>query len=156
VLSRVPASLLGISEGLQGSSLNAGNFAAARRAFADTWVYPALRDIAAALSSIIDVPNDSELWFETTDIPLLREDGKDAADIAATESRVIRNLIETGYEPESITLALRAKDWALLRHTGLFSVQLQKQAANQPDAPAPQQDMPNKDMPQKDAGGNKA
>ncbi len=125
VLSRVPASLLGISEGLQGSSLNAGNFAAARRAFADTWVYPALRDVAAALSPIVDVPNDSELWFDTTDIPLLREDGKDAAEIASTESQVIRNLVDAGYEPGSITSALRARDWSLLVHTGLYSVQLQ-------------------------------
>jgi len=40
VLSRVPASLLGISEGLAGSSLNAGNFGAARRNFADTLGVP--------------------------------------------------------------------------------------------------------------------
>ena len=125
VLSRVPASLLGISEGLQGSALNAGNFGAARRNFADTWVYPNLQDLAASLAAIVNVPSDSELWFDTSDIPLLREDGKDAAEIAATEAQTIRNLIDAGYEAESVTSALRARDWSLLRHSGLFSVQLQ-------------------------------
>jgi len=134
VLSRVPASLLGISEGLQGSALNAGNFSASRRTFGDTWVYPALRDVAAALSPIVSVPPDAELWFDVTDIPLLREDGKDAADIAQTEAQTIRNLIDAGYEPTSITLALRARDWSLLVHTGLFSVQLQPAGQQQVDA----------------------
>ena len=125
VLSRVPAAILGISEGLQGSSLNAGNFGAARRTFADTWVYPNLQDICASLAPIVNVPSDSELWFSTDDIPLLREDGKDAADIAATEAQTIRNLVDAGYEPTSINNAMRARDWSLLVHTGLFSVQLQ-------------------------------
>lgn len=131
VLSRVPASLLGISEGLQGSALNAGNFGAARRTFADTWVYPMLQDLSASLASIVNVPSDSELWFDTSDIPLLREDGKDAADIASTEAQTIRNLIDAGYEPGSIANAMRAHDWSLLVHTGLFSVQLQP-AGSQP------------------------
>jgi phage portal protein BeeE len=125
VLSRVPASLLGISEGLQGSSLNAGNFSAARRTFADTWVYPMLQDMASSLASIVNVPGDSELWFDTSDIPLLREDGKDAAEIASTEAQTIRNLTDAGFTPDSIVLAMRAKDWSLLVHSGLFSVQLQ-------------------------------
>jgi len=60
-LSRVPAPLLGISEGLAGSSLNAGNFAMARRIFADSWVYPTLQNLAQTLASIIKVPSDAEL-----------------------------------------------------------------------------------------------
>jgi phage portal protein BeeE len=132
VLSRVPAAILGISEGLQGSSLNAGNFSAARRTFADTWVYPNLQNICASLSSIINVPGDSELWFDTSDIPLLREDGKDAAEIASTEAQTIRNLIDAGYEADSIVAALRARDWSLLNHSGLFSVQLQAPGGESP------------------------
>lgn len=133
VLSRVPAAILGISEGLQGSSLNAGNFGAARRTFGDLWVYPSLQDLAACLSSIVNVPSDSELWFDTSDIPLLREDGKDAADIASTESQTIRNLIDAGYDADSIVSAMRARDWSLLRHSGLFSVQLQAPGSAQAD-----------------------
>jgi len=139
VLSRVPAAILGISEGLQGSSLNAGNFGAARRTFGDLWVYPMLQDLAACLAPIVNVPSDSELWFDTTDIPLLREDGKDAAEIQGLQSRTIRTLLDAGYEAESIPPAMRTSDWALLKHSGLYSVQLQKPGSAD-SSPAPQGD----------------
>jgi len=137
VLSRVPAPLLGISEGLAGSSLNAGNFGMARRMFADTWVYPALQDLSAALSPLVVVPGDSELWFSTDDIPLLREDGKDAADIQSTQAQTVRNLVDAGYTPDSVVLALKANDWSLLKHSGLFSVQLQPAGAKTPATTPP-------------------
>jgi phage portal protein BeeE len=124
-LSRVPAQLLGISEGLAGSSLNQGNFIAARRIFADTWVYPNLQDLCASLAPLVKVPSDSELWFDAGDIPLLREDGKDAADIQATKAQTIRQLLDAGYLPDSVIAAVRADDMSLLKHSGLFSVQLQ-------------------------------
>lgn len=132
-LSRVHPVILGIAEGLAGSSLNAGNFGMARRIWADTWIYPTLQDAAAALSSIIDVPADSELWFDTRDIPLLREDGKDAAEIASTQAQTIRTLLDAGYTPESVTAAVQAQDWSLLKHTGLFSVQLQEPGGSKQD-----------------------
>ncbi len=126
LLGRVPAPLLGISEGLAGSSLNAGNFGMARRIFADGWLYPTLTDLSAALSSIVRVPDDAELWFDTTDIPLLREDGKDAAEIESTKAMTIRTLVDGGFTPESVVAAVQAQDMALLKHTGKLSVQLQE------------------------------
>src|SRR5690606_11642187 len=92
-LSRVPASLLGISEGLAGSSLNAGNFDSARRVFADTWVSPTLQDYAASLASLVDVPDDAELWPDTSDMPILRDDGKAAAEILQLKQASIVALV---------------------------------------------------------------
>jgi phage portal protein BeeE len=132
-LSRVHPVILGIAEGLAGSSLNAGNFGMARRIWADTWIYPTLQDLASSLASIIDVPRDAELWFDTRDIPLLREDGKDAADIASTQAQTIRTLLDAGYTPESVQAAVQAQDWSILKHTGLFSVQLQPPGGNKQD-----------------------
>lgn len=134
VLSRVPAALLGISEGLAGSALNAGNFGAAKRTFGDTWVYPSLQDVSASLAPLIRVPSDSELWTDTTDIPLLREDGKDAADIQSTKAQTIRQLLDAGYLPDSVIAAVRADDMSLLKHSGLFSVQLQPPGSVTPPA----------------------
>lgn len=134
-LSRVPAPLLGIAEGLAGSSLNAGNFGMARRMFADTWVYPTLQDLAAALSPLVDVPSDAELWTDTGDMPLLREDGKDAAEIQQTQAVTLRQYIETGFDPDSAVKALLAGDISLLAHTGLTSVQLQKPGGPEPALP---------------------
>jgi hypothetical protein len=131
VLSRVPASLLGISEGLSGSSLNAGNFSAARRTFADTWVYPTLQDVAASLAPLVNVPVDAELWFDAADIPLLKEDAKDAADIEQVKAATIEMHIRSGFTPESAVAAVMGANQSLLKHTGLQSVQMQAAA---PDA----------------------
>lgn len=137
VLSRVPPSLLGISEGLKGSSLNAGNFAASRRAFADTWVYPTLQDVAAALTPLVKVPTDAELWFDTADVPLLREDAKDAADIESTKAATIRQLVDGGFEPGSVVAAVQGQNMSLLQHSGLVSVQLLPPGPTTPPPPGP-------------------
>lgn len=125
VLSRVPAPLLGISEGLAGSSLNAGNFAAARRMFADSWIYPALQNLASTLAPLVQVPADAELWFDTRDMPVLREDAKDAAEIEQVKANTITTLVKDGFSPESAIAAVTTQDMTALVHTGLVSVQLQ-------------------------------
>jgi hypothetical protein len=137
-LSRVPASVLGISEGLSGSSLNAGNFGMARRIFADTWIYPTMQDLSAALAPMVQVPNDAELWFDTSDMPILREDAKDAADIEQIKQTTINGYVTNGWTPESAVAAVAAQDITLLKHSGLTSVQLQPPGQGAPtDAPAP-------------------
>jgi phage portal protein BeeE len=132
VLSRVHPVILGLSEGLQGSSLNAGNFGAARRMFADTWVYPTLEDVCAALSPLVKIPPDAELWFDTADIPLLREDAKDAAEIEQIKATTITGYVKEGFSPESAIAAVNAQDVSLLKHTGLVSVQLQPPGSTLP------------------------
>lgn len=124
-LSRVPAALLGISEGLAGSSLNAGNFGTARRVFADTWVYPNLQDLAASLAAIVKVPSDAELWFDTRDMPILREDARDAAEIEQIKMTTITGYVREGFKAKSAVAAVNGQDVNLLEHTGKLSVQLQ-------------------------------
>lgn len=136
VLSRVPAPLLGISEGLAGSSLNAGNFGMARRMFSDTWVHPSLQDLCAAVAPLLQVPNDAELWFDTSDIPLLREDAKDAAEIERTKADTITGLVRDGFTPESAVAAVMGQNMNLLKHSGYVSVQLQLPGVQQ-DQPQP-------------------
>ena len=131
-LSRVPASLLGISEGLQGSALNAGNFDASRRVFADTWVSPTLQDYAASLAPLVDVPDDAELWPDTSDMPILRDDSKAAAEILQLKQTTIVGFVNAGFEPQSAIQAVETGDYSLLRHTNLLSVQLQAPGATPP------------------------
>ena len=137
VLSRIPAALLGISEGLAGSSLNAGNFGMARRMFADTWVYPSLQDLASSVAPVVRVPADAELWFDTADMPILREDAKDAADIEAVKASTVTMLVKEGFTPESSVAAVSGQDITLLKHGGLLSVQLQPPGTAAPPAPPP-------------------
>jgi phage portal protein BeeE len=132
-LGRVPAPLLGISEGLAGSSLNAGNFGMARRIFADSWIYPSLQNISSSLEGLLRLPgnprtglSDAELWFDTADMPLLREDAKDAAEIERIKAETINQLVREGFTPESAIAAVMGQNMALLKHSGLVSVQLQR------------------------------
>ena len=125
LVGRVPAPLLGISEGLAGSSLNQGNFAMAKRIFADSWLYPTLQDVSGALSAVVDVPNDAELWFDVADIPLLREDGKAAAEIEQTKVSTVAMAVREGFTAQSAIDAVNSQDITLLEHTDLVSVQLQ-------------------------------
>lgn len=121
----VPPSWVGFSEGLQGSALNAGNFSAARRRFADGTIRPLWRQASAALQVLVPAPAGAQLWYDGRDIAFLREDRKDAAEIQRQQASTIRQLTDAGYTPESVVLAVQAEDWSLLAHTGLFSVQLQ-------------------------------
>ena len=132
VASRVPASILGIREGLQGSALNAGNFGQARRVLADSWLHPSLADLCACLEKLAPpVPDRAELWYDP-DIPFLREDAKEAADIVATQAQSMRTLIDGGFTADSAAQAVMTGDFSLLEHSGLFSVQLQAAGAQDP------------------------
>ncbi len=127
--------ILGLSEGLQGSSLNVGNFGAARRLTADKALWWLWGNVAGSLESIVTPPAGSRLWIDSRHMPFLRDDNKDLAEIQAQEAQTMRTLIDGGFEPASITAAVMAHDWSLLQHTGLYSVQLQPPNTN-PDAAA--------------------
>jgi Phage portal protein len=124
--ARVHPVIVGLSEGLQGASLNAGNFALARRSFADGTMRPLWRNMAGSLSNIVKVPGGAELWYDDRDIAFLREDEKDAADIQSTRAQTIAALIREGFKPDSVINAVEASDFSRLVHTGLYSVQLQE------------------------------
>lgn len=128
-LSRVPAALLGVAEGLKGSSLNAGNFRMAQRGFADSWIMPTLQDLCSAMAHLIEVPSGAELWYDTIDVGLLREDSKDQAQINEIQARTITILVREGFTAESAIAAVIGGDMTLLKHTGLVSVQLQPPGA---------------------------
>jgi hypothetical protein len=131
---------------MQGSSLNAGNFRSARDAFADGTMRPLWRTFCAAMETLVKVPASSRLWFDDRDIAYLREDIKDLAEIQSQEATTITKLIQDGYTPDSIVDAVQKKDWSLLKHTGLFSVQLQPPM---PDGPPVQKVGPDgKPIPQ--------
>jgi hypothetical protein len=122
--------IAGLSEGLAGSSLNAGNFASARRLMADGTFRPLWRNAAGSLSTLVPAPASSELWVDTRDIAFLREDEGDAANIQMVRAQTVGALITQGFTPESAIAAVDNDDFQLLEHTGLVSVQLQPPGGN--------------------------
>lgn len=141
----VPPIIVGLSEGLEAATY--ANYGQARRRLADGTAHPLWQNVAGSTELIVPRPSgnpggdglDVRLWYDATDVPFLREDEKDAADIASVKASTINTYITAGYTPESVIAAVNANDLRLLKHSGLMSVQLQKPGA---EAPAPQETKP--------------
>jgi phage portal protein BeeE len=111
----VPPSWVGFSEGLSGSSLNAGNFAAARRRFADGTMRPLWRMAAASLEPLLIPPSGAELWYDDRDIAFLREDQGDQASIQNQQVMSIVSATREGMTHESAIAAITSGDLTLLK-----------------------------------------
>jgi phage portal protein BeeE len=109
----VPPVVVGLSEGLQAATYS--NYAQARRRFADQTMRPLWRNAAGSLARIIEVPGGSELWYDDRDIPALREDEKDAAEIQQSQAITIRELINAGIEPDTVVKAVTSGDYNLFQ-----------------------------------------
>lgn len=130
--------IVGLSEGLQGSSLNAGNFGAARRLQADKMLRPAWGNISGTLETIVPPPAGSRLWVDERHVPFLREDVKDAAEIISIEATAMRTLGDGGWDHDAVVDAVTSGDLRRLRgqHSGLVPVQLQAPGSEGPGAVA--------------------
>lgn len=126
--------IIGLSEGMQGSALNAGNYGSAKRNFVDGTMRPLWGAFAGAFQWLVNVERDARLWYDDRDIAFLREDVTDQAEILAREAQTIRTLVDAGFEPDAVVAAVNANDVQRLKshHTGLFSVQLQPPMPNNP------------------------
>lgn len=125
--------IVGLTEGMSGSSLNSGNYTAAKRNFVDGTMRPLWGAFAGAFQWIVKVPAGARLWYDDRDIAFLREDVKDQAAIQAQDATTIRTLIDAGFKPDAVIDAVKANDLKRLagQHSGLFSVQLQKPGAKE-------------------------
>lgn len=135
----VPPVIVGLSEGLAAATYS--NYGQARRRLADGTAHPLWQNVAGSIEPIMPRPGpagglDARLWYDASDVPFLREDEKDAADIASVKATTIRTYIDAGYEPVSVISAVNANDLRLLVHSGLYSVQLQKPGSQEPPEPA--------------------
>jgi Phage portal protein len=144
-----PPAILGTSDGLSGSSLNSGNYKSARRRMADATVHPLWMNAAGSLAPLIATDSalganklryesgGMRLWYDPRDVPFLREDEQDISAIGQTQAITIRQYIDAGFEPVSAVKAVDSGDLTVLKHTGLFSVQLQPPNSSTPDPNAP-------------------
>lgn len=135
----VPAVVVGFSEGMQGSSLNSGNYKSAKESFGDKTLRSLWQSVSAAYQSITDMPTSSRsvrLWYDDRDIAFLRTDRLEAAKIQTEKASNLVKLITAGFTPESAVLAINADDFTMLEHSGLVSVQLLPPGQAEPAKPA--------------------
>ena len=114
--------IVGFSEGLESATYS--NYGQAKRRVADGTLRPLWRNAAGSLSSVIEVPDAAELWYDDRDIPFLQEDQKDAAEVMHFHAQTLKALTEAGYTKDSAVEAVMAGDFSRLEDTGMTSVQL--------------------------------
>lgn len=136
-LAGVGAVVAQFSEGMQGSSLNAGNYGQSRRRFADAVLDPLWREAAGSFRRLLPRREGVRLWFDKRHVPFLQDDLKDTAEIQSKQAQAMRSLTEAGYRPDTVVQAIDNDDWTVLKHTGVFSVQLQPPNSGQDDSGAP-------------------
>lgn len=120
--------IVGLSEGLEAVTYN--TYGQARRRFADLTVRPLWNSVCGALANIVAVPSGARLWYDDQGISFLQEDQKDAADIQFVQAQSARQLVDGGWDPDSVVAFLSTNDINQLKHSGLPSVQLQKGQSN--------------------------
>lgn len=138
----VPPIIAGFSKGLESATYS--NYGQARRRFADGTMHPLWQQIAGSLEPLVpkpallpgEDPSQVRLWYDPDGVPFLREDEKDHAQIQQMQAATIASLVREGYTHDSVIRAVEANDWRLLRHTGLYSVQLHPPGSG-PAAPTP-------------------
>jgi DNA-binding NarL/FixJ family response regulator len=130
--AQIPPIIVGLSEGLNAATYS--NYAQARRAWANGGMAYLWQNMAGSLGYLVNVPDDSELWYDSRDIPFLQEDVKDAADIHQVEAQTVKIYIEAGFEPDAAIDAAVSGDMKRLKgkHTGLTSIQLQPPGSKTP------------------------
>jgi hypothetical protein len=67
----------------------------------------------------------------------VQDDRLDEAQIQQQEAMTIRQLVDAGFDPATVVLAVTTGDFRTLAHSGLYSVQLQPAGAMPPGAPPP-------------------
>jgi phage portal protein BeeE len=128
--------VVGLAEGLSGSSLNAGNFQAAARLTANKTMRPLWRMAAASLQTLVTPPREgASLWYDDRDIAFLHDDATDLAKIRFTDAQTLRQLVDGGYNPDSAVEFVTTNDLNRLRgsHSGLLPVQLQPPGSGEPN-----------------------
>lgn len=120
-----PPILVGLSEGLNAGQYNI--YGQAKRSYVDGEVRPDWGNLCGSLEAIVTPPADKRLWYDDRDIPYLREDQRDQAEIFAKVMAAISQGVNAGFEPDWVVKAAAAFDPLLLvgHHLGLYSVQLQ-------------------------------
>lgn len=120
----VHPAIAGLGPGLEGSSLNSGNFEAAKELFVSSTLRPLWRTLCASLEPLLDLPENGRLWYDDRDVTFLREDREKIARRMQIDVTSITRLVMNGFTWDSSVQAVNDDDVTVLDHTGLFSVQL--------------------------------
>lgn len=127
--------VVGLSEGLGGSSLNSGNFKVANRGFINGTMHPLWQSFCDALETVVHKPSPRKrkgkggpvrLWYSDTDVAALNDDRKEKAEIMSSDATMLNTLVREGWTAESAKEYTVTGNVDVLEHSGMVSVQLYK------------------------------
>ena len=118
----VPPVIAGFSEGL--ASATYSNYSQARRRYADITCHPRWKAAATAMSTLVPARPGSKLAIDTRDIPFLRDDAIQAAEVVKAQAITMDLLVRAGYKPDQIGQAVAVGDLSALEHTGAIPTTL--------------------------------
>lgn len=134
VAAGVPGIVAGLKEGLEAATYS--NYEQAMRRYADGTMRPLWRKMVTSLRTLVEVPADARLWYDTSEVAALQEGEQQRAETFLVRAQTAETLLRAGYQAAGVPAAVSAGDLSLLVHSGLFSVQLQAPGSG-PDATSP-------------------
>jgi phage portal protein BeeE len=101
--------LIGLTSAGSGES-----YQTAMRQFGDMHMRPLWRSACASLQKLVKVPQDSQLWYDTSDIAALQAAETEKAQVTQVSAAALLTFIQAGMTPESAILAVNSGDLSLL------------------------------------------
>lgn len=127
----VHPTVVGLSEGLAGSSLNSGNYKVAARGFINQTMHPLWQSLCESLESIVPPPERTrrkperlKLWYSASDVSILNDDREERAKIRGVDAETMDKLVREGWTPDSVKKYIVSGNPEDLVHSGFVSVQL--------------------------------
>lgn len=104
----------GVSPILIGLQTGNGDYHTAMRQFADMQMRPMWRSACASLQKLVTVPQDAQLWYDTSDIAALQAAETEKAQVTQVSAAAMLTFIQAGMTPESVIHAVTSGDLSLL------------------------------------------
>lgn len=112
VAAGVPSVVLGIKEGAEQATYS--NYGQALAHMANFTTQHMWNDTAAVLAQLVSVPEGADLVVDTSEIPALQRDLKEAAEVEKTQAETMKLLLDANFDAESVVEAVTGGDLTLL------------------------------------------
>lgn len=118
-------------EGMQGASLNSGNYKVAERAFVNITMHPLWQSLCEALEAVVTPPrptkkhpDELQLWYSVSGVSILNDDRMEREELKNKAAETMDKLVREGWTSDSVKEYIKTGNTDALVHTGALSVQL--------------------------------
>lgn len=112
--------------GLRGGSVTDPGeaYPMAMRQLADMHMRPLWRSACASLQKLVTIPDESQLWFDTSDIAALQAAETEKAQVTQVSAAAMLTFVQAGFTRDSTILAVTSGDLSLLKAEPIAAVEV--------------------------------